>query len=137
MKRFFLCGLLAVSPIVCAQTMEPGEWEFTTTTKSRLLPKPQTSNFKRCVHKEDTENPERWLGRQSEKNDCNLAKSENSGGMLKWEIHCPKTNIRGTGTAKLAPEQMSSDMQFVGELHGQKIQMNTRVEGRRLGPCAS
>ena len=75
----YLIPLLAFASLpALAQQMQPGEWQFTSTTTSPAFPGPQTATFKNCVKKEDT-----------------------------------------------------SDMQ------GRKLEMRTRMSGKRLGPCKS
>jgi len=70
--------LALASPPAAAQQMQPGEWQFSSTTTSPAFPGPQTATFRNCVKKEDT-----------------------------------------------------SDMQ------GRKLEMRTRMSGKRLGPCKS
>ena len=132
---FFL--LFASGPVL-AQGLEPGEWEFNASTSSPLVTGVQTSVFKRCIRKEDAENPERWMARQSEAGPCQLKPLERSAESMKWEVSCPKTNSRGNGVARLTgPGTVESDLQMTTEIQGYRIQTHTRTTGRRLGPCKS
>ncbi len=129
--------LLSAIPAI-GQTLEPGEWEFNAVTRSPLLPSAQTRVFKRCVTQEDAQNPERWMARQNEKGDCKLTPGEKTADSMRWEMSCPKTNMRGTGIARVTgPGTLESEMKMTSEFQGRRIELNTRTTGRRLGPCKS
>ena len=128
--------LAAVPALAPAQSLEPGEWEITSTTTSPLLPQGQTVTAKRCVKKEDADNPERWMGRQRQ-GDCTITPGAKTGDSLSWEMSCPKSNMRGAGTARLKGDAMEGEMRMTGEMQGRKFELHSRMSGRRLGPCAS
>jgi hypothetical protein len=129
--------MLAAAP-VCAQSLEPGEWEFNAVTSSPLFPKGQTMVFKRCVTAQDAANPERWMARQNEKGDCKLTPGEKTPKSMRWQMVCPRTNMRGTGIARITgPGVVESELQMTGEIQGQRFSTNTRTIGRRVGPCKS
>ena len=135
--RFAVLILLGLSLPAWSQSLEPGEWELTATTTSRLFPKPQTSTFKRCVKKEDADNPQALMGREANRNDCTVTPGAKSGTQVTWEFTCPKANLRGTGTATIRGDSLESEMQTSMEVQGQRLQMSTRTTGRRLGACQS
>jgi hypothetical protein len=138
MSRYVLAFLLLTSGTLAAQGIEPGEWEFNAATTSPLVTGTQYSVFKRCIRKEDAENPERWMARQSEAGPCQLKPLEHTKDSMKWEVSCSKTNSHGSGVARLTgPGTVESDLQMTTEIQGYRIQTNTRTTGRRLGPCKS
>ena len=121
---------------VLAQGLEPGEWEFNSVTSSPLFPGGQSSVFRRCIRKEDADNPERWMARQNETGPCQLTPGEKTETSMKWAVSCPKTNMRGNGVARLTgPGAVESELRMTGEFQGYRVEMNTRTTGRRLGPC--
>ena len=129
---------LVISLPAWSQGIEPGEWEFNANTTSPLFPKAQNTVFTRCIKKEDAENPERWMARQSQNGDCKLTPGERTADSMKWEMACAKGNMKGSGIARITgPGTLESEMHMTGEIHGQRIRMNTRTLGRRLGPCKS
>lgn len=136
MKRLFLALLccLAPQPAIAAQ-IEPGEWEFTSISTSRLLPGPQKASFKRCIRKEEAENPDKWMAEPSQQGDCKVIPGKKSADTYTWTMHCPHGNIRGTGSARLSSASMEGETNMTGELQGQKFEIRTRVTGKRLGPC--
>ena len=137
-KPIFLSLLLFASGTAFAQGLEPGEWEFNAVTTSPLVTGAQNNVFKRCIRKEDAENPERWMAQQSATGPCQLKPLERTADSMKWEVSCPKTNSRGNGVARLTgPGTVESELQMTTEIQGYRIQTNTRTTGKRLGPCKS
>jgi len=138
MRPGWFIFLLFSPTLLLAQALEPGEWEFNAVTSSPLFPGGQSTVFKRCIRKEDAENPERWMARQSQSGDCQLTPREKTGNSMKWEVACPKTNMRGSGIARLtAPGAVESELRMTTAFQGYRVQTNTRTTGRRLGPCNS
>lgn len=135
MKAIFaLCVAAACAPALAAQ-LEPGEWEFTSTSTSRLFPRPQTHSFKRCITKEDAADPDRWMAKPGQQGDCKLTPGKKTADTYSWEMECPKANMRGTGSARMSRGAMEGETHMTGEIQGQKFELRTKVTGRRLGPC--
>ena len=138
MRRVALTLLLVIPAAAFSQGVEPGEWEFNAVTSSPLISGGQSTVFKRCIRKEDAENPERWMARQSEAGPCQLKPLERTTDSMKWAVSCPKTNSHGSGVARLTgPGSVESDLQMTTEIQGYRIQTRTRTTGKRLGPCKS
>jgi hypothetical protein len=133
--RVVLVLLLEIAAPAWSQALQPGEWELTTTTASRILTKPQNATFKRCLKQEDANNPEALLSREANKNDCKLTPGARAGNTYNWEISCPKSRLRGTGTATVRGNSLQSEMQLKFEVQGQSLPVTTRTTGRRLGEC--
>ena len=136
LKPMVVVSILCASTPLFGQSLEPGEWEFNAVTSSPLFPGGQSTVFRRCITKEDADNPERWMARQSETGECKLTPVERTGSSMKWDVSCPKTNMRGSGVARVTgPGRVESELQMTSEFQGYRVQMNTRTSGRRLGPC--
>ena len=134
--RFTLLFLLAIAFPALAE-IEAGEWEFTSTTTSRLLPGPQNASFKRCIRPEEAQNPDRWMAEPGQQGDCKLTPGKKSADTYSWTMQCPHGNIRGAGSARLTRTTMEGETNMTGELQGQKFELRTKVTGKRLGPCRS
>ena len=119
-----------------AQAMQPGEWQFTTTMSSAMTPKPQTSTVTRCVKPGDTD-PSRLGQDKSAQSDCKMTQGKPSGGSYAWEVVCPKSGMKGSGTARVTGTTVESEMRMTGETQGHKIDMQTKTVGKRLGDCKS
>jgi hypothetical protein len=138
MRRLALALFLVLPVPAFSQGLEPGEWEFNAVTSSPLLPGGQTSVFRRCIRKEDAENPERWMARQSQAGPCQLTPGEKSEDSMQWDVSCPKSNMRGHGVARLTGRgTVVSDLWMTGELQGYRVETYTKTSGRRVGPCKS
>jgi uncharacterized protein DUF3617 len=133
--RIVLVLLLGIAAPAWSQALQPGEWELTTTTASRILTQPQSATFKRCLNKEDAANPEALLSREANKNDCKVTPGARAGDTYNWEVSCAKPRLRGTGTATVRGNSLQSEMQLKLEVQGQSLPVTTRTTGRRLGAC--
>ena len=116
-----------------AQTMEPGEWEFTNTMSSPKLPKPQTMTMTRCITKDDVKDPARWQGKPE--SDCKVTPKGKSGDGFAWEMSCPKSGMQGSGTTRYGKGSVEGETKIVSSAKGQPFEMTTKMKGRRLGPC--
>ena len=136
MKRLLAAALLALAPpLAIATELEPGEWEFTSVSTSKLLPGPQRASFKRCIRPDEAQNPDKWMAEPSQQGDCKVTPGKKSGDTYTWTMHCPHGNIRGAGRARLSRTSMVGETNMTGELQGQKFEIRTHVSGKRLGPC--
>jgi hypothetical protein len=136
LKRILIFSSVLIPAPLLAQGLEPGEWEFNAVTTSPLFPAGQSSVFRRCIRKEDADDPERWMARQSETGPCQIRPGEKTERSMKWEVSCPKTNTRGSGIARLTgPGTVDSELRMTSEFQGYRVEMSTRTTGRRLGPC--
>jgi hypothetical protein len=136
LKNLVLILLLGMTATASAQSLEPGEWEFNAVTSSPLFPGGQSTVFKRCITREDADNPERWMARQSETGECKLTPVEKTSSSMKWDVFCPKTNMRGSGVARITgPGRLESELRMTSEFQGYRVQMNTRTSGKRVGSC--
>jgi hypothetical protein len=138
MKRFVAALLCAACAPALAAVIQPGEWEIHSTTTSPLFAAVQNSVFKYCVKKEDAEHPEAWMARESAKGECKLTPGRRTADSMSWQMSCPRTNMTGSGVAHLTgPGTVQGEMKLTGNFQGYAVQMNTRMSGRRLGPCKS
>ena len=124
---------LACLPAAAAE-IEPGEWEFTSISTSRLFPGPQNATFRRCIKKEEAANPDRWMSDPGQ-SDCKLTPGAKTENTYSWQMECPSAKLRGTGTARMTRATMEGETVMNGEVQGQKFELRTKVTGKRLGPC--
>jgi hypothetical protein len=117
-----------------AQGMEPGEWQITTTTSLPMMQSPQTMTNTQCIKPEQAKDP---LGVMSgdRQGDCRMVSPKYSGDRYTWEMRCAQSGMSGTGTMRFGPGTMESEMRMSGTMGGQKMEMLTKMSGKRLGPC--
>jgi hypothetical protein len=135
MLRASIAALIAVSANAAAQQIEAGEWRFDTTMTSAAMPKPQVSSFTRCVKQEEAVDPNQWMGKQEI--DCKLTPGRKTADSATWEMSCPKSGMKGKGSARYSGGRLESEMQMSGEMQGRKFELTTKTTGKRLGPCKS
>jgi Protein of unknown function (DUF3617) len=135
LKRTILAATLVLSAPSIAAEIEAGEWEFVSTSTSRLFPNPQTASFKRCIKQEEAKNPDKWMAQPSQQGDCKVTPGTKTADTYTWVMECPKANMRGTGSARMSRAAMEGETHMTGEVQGQKFELRTKVTGKRLGPC--
>ena len=135
MHRLTYLVLIAMCAPVLAQEMEPGEWQFTTTMTSPMMPKPQVMTHTRCVKKGDTDPSKLGGDHDKGKSDCKMTPGKMSGGNYSWEVTCPQSGMKGSGTARATGTTVESEMRMSGTQQGKKFEMNTKTSGKRLGAC--
>ena len=131
---FALC--LACAPAF-GQALEPGQWQFDSTMASPALPKPQANSVQRCVTKEESQDPEKWMGKTVKEADCKVTMKEKTSTGATWDLVCPKSGMRGPGSARIGRGTMESEQRMNGEMQGRKFEMLLKTTGKRLGPCKS
>ena len=137
MPRLLAALMFCFSVSALAQGLEPGEWQFNTTMTSPMMPQPQASTFTRCIRKEEAEKPEKWMGGDGKTEaDCKVNTTKKGDGYA-WELSCPKSNMRGTGVARIGRGTMESEQKMSGDMQGggQKFEMLIKMTGKRLGAC--
>lgn len=135
LKRTLALVLGASFSAPLAAEIEAGEWEFTSTSTSRLFPGAQTASFKRCIKQEEAKNPDKWMAEPSQQGDCKVTPGTKTADTYTWVMECPKAKMRGTGSARMSRAAMEGETHMTGEVQGQKFELRTKVTGKRLGPC--
>ena len=134
MFRIWIGSMVALAAFAAqAQQMEAGEWEFTNTMSSPMLPQPQTMTMKRCLTSKEVSDPAGWQPRPE--SDCKVTPKGRSGDSVSWDIACPKSGMNGSGTARLGGSTVESETKMTMSGQGQSVQMTTKTKGRRVGPC--
>jgi uncharacterized protein DUF3617 len=116
-----------------AQKMEPGQWEFTNTITLPKAPKPQTISTKRCITKQDVTDPAHFQGKPE--SDCKVTPKGKTGDSYAWEMSCPKSGMKGSGTTRYGKDTVEGETKVSGSSKGQPFEMTTKMKGRRVGPC--
>jgi hypothetical protein len=133
--RQLLLLILSVAPgMAIAAEIEPGEWEFTSVSTSRVFPTPQTATFRRCIKQEEAANPDRWMLDPGQ-GDCKLTPVSRTEDSYRWRMECSSARLVGFGNARLTRATIEGETVMNGEVQGQKFDLRTKVTGKRLGPC--
>lgn len=132
MRALLALVLVAATPALAQETMEPGEWEFQIVITAPGMPKPQPMGYRHCVTAEQAKDPLRWGGNPSQPTDCRITTLKKGPDAVSWQMSCPSTGMKGTGSARFNRGSMQSETQVGG---GGSVDIRTRTTGRRLGPC--
>lgn len=135
MRKILALVLAAGSPAAFAQGLEPGQWEFTSSMTMQGMPKPQSHTLQRCVTREESSDPQKWMGKQQDQTECKVTMKERSASQVRWEISCPKRNMTGAGVARIGRGTMETEQTMRGEMQGRPFEMHMKMSGKRLGAC--
>lgn len=114
-----------------AQQVEPGEWDFVTDVAVPGLPRPQQAGIRTCLTRETARDPLRWSAHPLP-SDCRVASMKLGPDAVSWEMDCPASRMRGVGKARMGAASLTAETQLGG---GASVDMRTKTQGRRLGPC--
>jgi hypothetical protein len=123
-----LAAVTLAAPAI-GQGMEPGEWRLTSTIQFSDMPKPEVETENKCLTKADVEDVSSWLRDFPE---CKITTDRKSADGYSWQVSCPKTGMRGSGSMRWTRTTVELDMNLTA---ADKKEMRSRLSGRRLGPC--
>ena len=117
-----------------AQAMDPGEWEFTTTMTSPMLPKPQSATTSQCISKEDAADPTRFASNDQTQG-CTIKPGKRGPSTYEWGVTCPVQGLTGDGKLKYTRNTMDAEIKMRVDMQDTKMDMFSKVSGRWLGAC--
>jgi len=132
MRWALVAALSLGSASAFGQQVEPGEWDFVTDVTMPGLPRPQQAGLRTCLTREGTRDPLRWSAHRLP-SDCRVASMKLGPDSVSWEMDCPDSRMRGSGKARTADSSLTAETQLGG---GASVDMRTKTQGRRVGPCA-
>ena len=132
MRLLLAAALIAVSWAAHAQQIEPGEWEFVTEIAVPGLPRPQQAGMRICLTRDQARDPLKWTADGSQPSDCRVTSLKLGPDTASWAMECPESGMRGAGKARIGQGSLEAEMQIGG---GNSVEMRTKTQGRRLGPC--
>jgi hypothetical protein len=135
MYRILMSLTLALAALAAhaEPRMQPGLWEFTNTMTTPTAPKPQTATIKRCITEKEVKNPVLLQGKRNK--DCKVTTKGRSGDAYAWEMACPKSGMKGSGTMRYGKGTLEGETRMTASSKGQPVEVTTKTKGRRLGPC--
>jgi hypothetical protein len=121
--------LLASAPALADIT--PGNWEISATTVLEGIGQPTSLTQTRCLTEEDARDPSRlFAGTPGGR--CDFTSRNDTGSVFTFQLTC-STNppVVGEGSVRYDAAKLEGDVEL--RLEGVKTQ--SRITGRRLGPC--
>ncbi len=126
-------ALMATQATAGGMKVEPGAWEFQSTSTTPMAATPQSEITRECV-KEDEISPEIFM---EDASGCTLTDSKSNASMMKWKMTCPNPGGEMTGEAEFSStgETIRGSMKMAMTINGQPMNFEMEWKGRRIGPC--
>ena len=116
-------------------SIEPGQWEMTTTMTMSMMPQPQVTTVKECM-KESELNPEDF--NMDEDNPCNISDLLINGNTARWSINCPTEGgpvMKGSWEFTSKGDTITGSGSMTTDFSGQAMSFDMSWEGKRMGDC--
>ena len=134
-----LTGLAAIlfagASSAAGVSIDPGQWEMTTTMTMTMMPNPQTTTTMECIE-EDELNPETF--NMDDENPCDITEVTIDGNTARWLINCPTEGgpvMEGQWEVTSNGDSLTGKGSMSTEFSGQKMGFNMTWEGKRIGKC--
>jgi len=129
--RFALSLILLMSAAMARADLTPGSWEVTALTTIEGMGQPTSLTQTRCLTAEDARDPSRLFGGTGGAL-CDFTDRNDSGGVFTFEVAC-STNppFVGQGVVRYSASTLDGEV----ELRTEGFKTQSRISGRRLGPC--
>ena len=113
--------------------VEPGRWEFETTTKQPFAPQPMTRTSTECIAEAEID-PSTFA---KEARSCTISDIQTDGDSMKWKIVCSEGGgtMTGTGSAISTGASVTGSMNMVMQMAGQTMEIKSEWKGKRVGEC--
>ncbi|MDX1607232.1 MAG: DUF3617 family protein [Candidatus Competibacterales bacterium] len=128
-----LAALLLAAPAP-ALDLQEGLWEVTATTEAEGLPmKMQPVTTRECL----TEAQAIPQPQQDGNADCQPQNVRTEGDTVSWEMECAMQGGEASaeGAITYRGDTLTGGWRMQARAQGMTMVMNTRIEGRRVGPC--
>lgn len=114
--------------------IEPGKWEFKSTSTNPMTGTPTVRTDTRCVV-ETSMSPERFLKDAPQK--CDASDIAVDGQTMSWKMVCqtPMGPVEGSSRMKSTGETVEGEMKMQMTMMGSVIEIKNAWEGKRLGAC--
>lgn len=114
-------------------SIQPGEWEITSTTTSDSLDAPNVQKSSSCIELSEITASDLTPHR----GECEISESSANGNTLTWKVACDMTvgTMEGRGNFTSANDAGSGTMNIVMDVQNDQFEMLVNWEARRLGDC--
>ena len=134
-----LSGLITLflvnSASAAGVSIDPGQWEMTTTMTMSMMPQPQTTTVLECIE-EDVLDPESF--NMDEDNPCEITEVTTDGNTARWLINCPTEGgpvMEGHWEVTSNGDSLTGKGEMTTGITGQIMGFSMSWEGKRIGKC--
>lgn len=133
---FVAAAALSVLPSVAwsdGLKVEPGLWEFTTTTPGAAGSPPGASTSTECIRDDDM-TPQKFTSKMK---GCQISEPKADASSMSWKMNCPSPHgsMTGTGSFTSTGTTVAGSLDMTMDVGGQKFPMGSKWTGRRTGEC--
>ena len=125
----------AVTATAEGVSINPGQWEMTSTMTMTMMPHPQTTSVTECI--EETElSPDSF--NMDEDNPCEITEVTVDGNMARWSIECPTAGgpaMKGHWEFTSSGDSITGSGSMTASFNGQEMGFTMNWEGKRVGDC--
>ncbi len=113
--------------------IDPGKWQFTTTSQAPMVPTPRVETDTECIE-DGTRSAKDFM---QDNKDCTISDVVDTDTVLSYKVTCPNGPMvmKGVSNFKSTGSTMSGIMRMSMSMNGQEMTMDVKWEGKRLGPC--
>jgi hypothetical protein len=125
----------SITAIAEGVSIDPGEWEMTSTITMSMMPQPQTTTVKECI-KESQLRPEDF--NMDEDNPCDIADVAIEGDTASWSVSCPSEGgfvMEGNWEFTSGGDTISGSGSMAAEIASQPMKFDMSWTGKRIGDC--
>jgi hypothetical protein len=128
-----LAWLLPAVASAGGMQIEPGRWQFTATARMPMLPEPKTTTMTRCISEAEAD-PQAFI---EDAQSCEISEVESDAVSMRWKMVCTGGGGRMVGESSYTSTgaTVSGTTTMSLSANGHAFRIETRSEGRRLGPC--
>jgi hypothetical protein len=133
-----LALLLCLSPVIAQPVpIQPGEYQVSSVTAAGSAEGVKPDTASRCIRSEDLANPEsvfnnRFLVKFKPDPTCTVSNLSISASKIGYSTDCKYSTVRVDGTLTSSSYSVVRKAKPKG---GSGPQAETRLEGKRVGPC--
>jgi len=137
--QVFLTGLATVfiagSAHAAGVSIQPGQWEMTSTMTMTIMPQPQINTVHECIEENEI-SPDNF--NMDQDNPCDITDVMVEGNTARWSINCPTESgmvMEGQWEFTSLGNSITGSGTMTTEFSGQKMGFDMTWEGKRVGDC--
>ena len=116
-----------------ALKLDPGEWEFTTTSHAPMAPEPRVETKSECIV-DGNRGADEFLAGMDE---CEVTDLVDTESTMSYKISCPRgeMSLEGAAVMKTDGKTVNGDMKMSMSMVGREMTMKMNWAGKRKGAC--
>ena len=128
-----IAGTLIGPTSAHALELDPGEWEFTTTSHAPMAPEPRIETKTECIV-DGNRGADEFLAGMDE---CKVTDVVDTASTMSYKISCPRgeMSLDGDAVMKTDGKTVNGEMKMSMSMAGREMTMKMTWAGKRKGAC--